>query len=90
MRTLTSTFPYAGTIPSALPQKMRLPKEQRTPSKVVRATLIDPLTRFLDGIRSETSEVFYQNHVFAIYMGIYIEIAMAPLVTALGIYLFNY
>jgi hypothetical protein len=89
MRTLTSTFPYAGTIPSSLPQKMRLPKDQRTSSKVVRATLITRLTRYLDAIRSETPEAFYQNHVFAIYMGIYIEIAMAPLLGALGISLFN-
>jgi hypothetical protein len=89
MRTLTSTFPYTGTIPSAPPQKTRQPKGQRTASSVVRPTLITRLTQYLNAIRSETPEAFYQNHVFAIYMGIYIEIATAPLLGALGIYFFS-
>ena len=90
MSTYTSTFPSTGTIPSSLPQKMTLPTDARTSRKAAGTTAITRLAGLMAEIRSEDAEKFYQDHIVAIYMCIYLETAMAPFLGALGIYLYGH
>jgi hypothetical protein len=90
MSTLSSTLSHGATISSSQPQKMRLPKYMDTPS---RAVVVDAITRLADRLAkaySETPKKFYQDRVIAIYMAIYLEVAMGPLLGAVGIYLYTH
>ena len=88
MSTFTSTIPAAGTIPSLRQQKRNHPKGARTSLNTVRTST----TSYLAGklARVDSSEKFVQDHINAIFMGLYFETAMGPLVGALGLYFFNH
>ena len=88
MSTFTSTIPAAGTIPSFRQQKRNLTKSVRTSLSPVRMGTTTYLTRKL--AKTDSSEQFMQDHIIAIFMGLYFETAMGPLVGALGLYLFNH
>ena len=88
MSTFTSTIPAAGTIPSLRQQKKNLPKGARVSFNSVRTST----TTYLAGklAKVDSSEQFMQDHIIAIFMGLYFETAMGPLVGGLGLYLFNH
>jgi hypothetical protein len=88
MSTFTSIIPAAGTIPSFRQQKGNLPKGARTSLNAVRTNTTTYLTGKL--ARTDSSEKFIQEHLTAIFMGLYFETAMGPLVGALGMYFFNH
>ena len=88
MSTFTSTIPAAGTIPSFRQQKRNLPKGARTSPNAVRTNTTTYLTGKL--AKTDSSEKFIQDHIKAIFMGLYFETAMGPLVGALGMYFFNH
>jgi len=88
MSTFTSTIPAAGTIPSFRPQKRNRSKGDRVSFNSVRASTTTYLTGKL--AKTESSEQFMRDHIIAIFMGLYFETAIGPLVGALGLYLFNH
>lgn len=88
MSTFTSSLPYSGAIPSSQPQKMRTPKHVRASLAVTRTNATAHLASKLESVSSSSAEKFYQDHVTAIFMGIYMETALAPLMGALGVYLY--
>ena len=54
------------------------------------STIAEESVGTFDRVASGGPEKFYQDHVFAIYMGIYIEVALGPLIGALTIYLYSH
>ena len=88
MSTFTSTIPAAGTIPSFQPQTRNLTKGARSSLNAVRTSTTTYLTDKL--ARVDSSEKFIQDHINAIFMGLYFETAMGSLVGALGLYFFNH
>jgi hypothetical protein len=86
MSTLTSTFPYSGTRPSSQSQTKENLKGLRTSFKSVCATA----TTHLEKVRSHSSEKFYQDHIVAIFMGLYFETAMGPILGMLAIYAYSH
>ena len=90
MSTFTSTLPYSGTIPSSQPQKMRRPKDMLTSLQAVRISATTHLAGRLEKASSNSPEKFYQDHIIAIFISIYFETAMGPLLGALGIYLYSH
>ena len=87
MSTFTSTIPAADTIPSFRPQKRNLTKGAGVSFNSVRTSTTTYLTGKL--ATTESSEQFMRDHIIAIFIGLYFETAMGPLVGALGLYLFN-
>jgi endoglucanase Acf2 len=90
MSTFASTPRYSGTIPSSPSQKMKLPKNMLTALQAVRTSASTHLAGSLQKAHSNSPEKFYQDHVIAIFMGIYFETAMGPLLGALCIYLYSH
>jgi hypothetical protein len=88
MSTFTSTIPAAGTIPSFRQQKRNLAKDTRASLNAVRTSTTTYLTGKL--AKADSSEQFMQDHIIAIFMGLYFETAMGPLVGGVGLYLFNH
>ena len=89
MSTFTSTVSYSGTIISANHQKARLPKRNvRALSAKTFTSVATYLISKLKSVSSGSSEKFYQEHVNAIFICLFLETAMGPLVGSLGIYLF--
>jgi hypothetical protein len=43
-----------------------------------------------DRLASGSSEAFYQDHVIATFMAIYVEVALGPLMGALTVYLYSH
>lgn len=78
MSTLTSTFPYSGTMPSSQSRKS------------VRSIALPDVARALAEVRSESSEEFDQDHMVAILMGLYFETAMGPLLGTIAIYAYTH
>jgi|GEM_PF-6149828 len=78
MSTLTSTFPYSGTMPSSQSQKS------------VRAIALLHVAKGLAEVHSESSEEFDQDHMVAILMGLYFETAMGPLLGTIAIYAYTH
>jgi hypothetical protein len=88
MSTFTSIISAAGTIPSFWQQENNLPKGARTSLNEVRTnTSTHPVGELT---KSYSSEKFMQDHIDAIFMGLYFETAMGPLVGALAMYFFNH
>jgi hypothetical protein len=90
MNTATSTVSGAGAL-----------SQQRTHTTVIknndsRALLTEISTRAEEAVNrfhrviAGDSEKFYQDHVIAIYIGIYIEVALGPLIGALAIYCYSH
>jgi hypothetical protein len=88
MSTFTSTIPAAGTIPSFRPQTTNLTKGALSSLNAVRTSTTTYLTDKL--ARVDSPEGFIQDHINAIFLGLYFETAMGPLVGALGLYFFNH
>ena len=88
MSTFTSTIPSAGTVHTFRPQTRNLTKGARSSLNAVRTST----TTYLAGklARVDSSEKFIQDHINAIFLGLYFETAMGPLVGALGMYFFNH
>lgn len=87
MSTLTSTFPYSGTMPSSQTKKTR---GLRTSIKSVHTTATAHVASGLAKVRSDSSEAFYQDHAVAIFMALYLETAMGPLLGMLAIYVYTH
>lgn len=85
MSALTSIFSHPD-IYSPSSSRAGLSKRITSISQVVKTRLFDKLAK----VRSETPEQFYQNHVNAIYMAIYLEVAMGPLLGAVALYLYSH
>lgn len=78
MSTLTSTFPYSGTMPSSQSRKS------------VRAIALPHVTKGLAEVPSESSEEFDQDHMVAILMGLYFETAMGPLLGTIAFFVYSH
>jgi len=82
MSTLTSTFPYSGTMPSSQLKKAGL----RASLKSVSITAANHVASGLAKVHPYSSEEFDQDHMVAILMGLYFETAMGPLLGTIAIY----
>jgi hypothetical protein len=90
MTTFTSTLPHSGTIPFSQSRKIGLSKDLPASRKAAPTNAMTQLFKSLEKASSENPEKFYQDHTIAIYMCLYLETAMAPLLGALGIYLYGH
>jgi hypothetical protein len=90
MSTLTSTLPHSSMIPSSRPRKARLSKDVRTSVSAVGTTATSHPAGRLETVSPDGQEQFYQDHIMAIFMGLYIETAMGLLLATLGIYLYSH
>ena len=90
MSTLISTIPYSGTTLSSRFQKTRKPKNHaRTLLAESSTSATTQLASRLEGISSNGSEKFLQDHMTAIFFGLYMETALGPIMGALVIYLYS-
>jgi hypothetical protein len=69
---------------------MRPPKDMLTSLQAVRTRATSHLAGSLEKASSNSPEKFYQDHVIAIFISIYFETAMGPLLGALCIYLYSH
>jgi hypothetical protein len=90
MTTFTSTLSHSGAIPFSQSRKIGLPKKLPASRKAARTDAMTQLFRSLEKASSENPEKFYQDHTIAIYMCIYMETTIGPLLGAIVVYLYGH
>ncbi|MBB5063050.1 hypothetical protein [Granulicella mallensis] len=88
MSTTTSVTFNSGVLSSRRPLKTIKNNNSRSIRAEVR-TIAAGIAKSVADAGASNSEEFYQNHVTGIYMAIYAEVALAPLMGALAIHLYS-
>jgi hypothetical protein len=89
MNTTTSTVFHSGAlIPHRTRRAVKIDHSRSFLTKI--STIARGFVGVVDHAASGDSEKFYQDHVTAIFMALYAEVACAPLMGALAIYLYSH
>jgi hypothetical protein len=88
MSTTTSATYHSGVLSSKRPLKAIKSNNSETLLTKIQ-TIATEIAKSVATVGINNSEEFYQNHVTAIYMAIYTEVALAPLLGALAIHFYN-
>lgn len=90
MSTLTSTLSYAAPKTSTQIRALKPTKRAHALHTAARRNATGFFARVMESIRSTPPETFYQDHTVAIFMGMFLETAMGPLMGLVAVYLYNH